>query len=101
MLLINLFEFWHLDLWKILRRSQFSGLVVYTVSHCTCFHFAILIAVRCSFFQPERIDPPDPVNPDYDVRADVWSLGITLVSQNSISFPVGIYGYLGFAPTKG
>lgn len=43
------------------------------------------------FFQPERIDPPDPMNPDYDVRADVWSLGITLVSYNSVSFPVGIY----------
>ena len=25
---------------------------------------------------PERIDPPDPTKPDYDVRADVWSLGI-------------------------
>ena len=31
--------------------------------------------------QPERIDPPDPINPDYDVRADVWSLGITLVRR--------------------
>ena len=30
---------------------------------------------------PERIDPPDPTKPDYDVRADVWSLGISLVSQ--------------------
>ena len=48
------------------------------------------------FFQPERIDPPDPMNPDYDVRADVWSLGITLVSQNSISFRVGIYLKGGF-----
>lgn len=26
-------------------------------------------------FQPERIDPPEP---SYDVRADIWSLGITL-----------------------
>ena len=35
-----------------------------------------------SFFyvQPERVEPPDPRNPDYDVRADVWSLGISLVS---------------------
>lgn len=32
------------------------------------------------FFQPERIDPPDPEHPDYDIRADVWSLGISLVS---------------------
>jgi mitogen-activated protein kinase kinase 7 len=28
---------------------------------------------------PERINPPNPKNPDYDIRADVWSLGITLV----------------------
>lgn len=33
-----------------------------------------------SFLQPERIDPPDPTKPDYDIRADVWSLGISLVS---------------------
>lgn len=32
-------------------------------------------------FQPERIDPPDPQRPDYDIRADVWSLGITLVTD--------------------
>lgn len=31
------------------------------------------------FLQPERIDPPDPTKPDYDIRADVWSLGISLV----------------------
>ncbi len=31
------------------------------------------------FMQPERIDPPDPTKPDYDIRADVWSLGISLV----------------------
>ena len=33
----------------------------------------------CFSFQPERIDPPDPTRPDYDIRADVWSLGISLV----------------------
>lgn len=39
------------------------------VSFCLCvFHV-----------QPERIDPPDPSKPDYDIRADVWSLGISLV----------------------
>lgn len=37
-------------------------------------------------FQPERIDPPDPSNPEYDVRADVWSLGISLVSYDYIEF---------------
>lgn len=35
-------------------------------------------------FQPERIDPPDPSKPDYDIRADVWSLGISLVSSSYI-----------------
>ena len=32
-------------------------------------------------FKPERVEPPDPRHPDYDVRADVWSLGISLVSN--------------------
>lgn len=35
--------------------------------------------------QPERIDPPDPTKPDYDIRADVWSLGISLVSWDPSS----------------
>ncbi|XP_021560947.1 dual specificity mitogen-activated protein kinase kinase 7 isoform X3 [Neomonachus schauinslandi] len=33
-----------------------------------------------AYMAPERIDPPDPTKPDYDIRADVWSLGISLVS---------------------
>ena len=28
-----------------------------------------------AYMAPERIDPPDPSKPDYDIRADVWSLG--------------------------
>uniref|UniRef100_A0A286XDR5 mitogen-activated protein kinase kinase n=4 Tax=Rodentia TaxID=9989 RepID=A0A286XDR5_CAVPO len=31
-----------------------------------------------AYMAPERIDPPDPTKPDYDIRADVWSLGISL-----------------------
>ena len=33
--------------------------------------------------QPERIDPPDPRRPDYDIRADVWSLGLSLVLKQT------------------
>lgn len=40
-----------------------------------------------AYMAPERIDPPDPINPDYDVRADVWSLGITLVELATGEFP--------------
>ena len=34
-----------------------------------------------AYMSPERIDPLDPQKPDYDIRADIWSLGISLVSQ--------------------
>ncbi|VEN60001.1 unnamed protein product [Callosobruchus maculatus] len=39
-----------------------------------------------AYMAPERIEP-DPENPDYDVRADVWSLGITLVELATGVFP--------------
>ncbi|XP_066586702.1 dual specificity mitogen-activated protein kinase kinase 7-like isoform X2 [Prorops nasuta] len=40
-----------------------------------------------AYMAPERIDPPDPTKPDYDIRADVWSLGITLVELATGIFP--------------
>lgn len=39
------------------------------------------------YMAPERIDPTDPTNPVYDIRADVWSLGITLVELATGQFP--------------
>ncbi|CAE1270016.1 MAP2K7 [Acanthosepion pharaonis] len=40
-----------------------------------------------AYMAPERIDPPDPERPDYDIRADVWSLGISLVELATGEFP--------------
>jgi len=40
-----------------------------------------------AYMAPERVEPPDPSNPDYDVRADVWSLGISLVELATGVFP--------------
>ncbi|KAF6024708.1 hep [Bugula neritina] len=39
------------------------------------------------YMAPERIQPPDPSKPDYDIRADVWSLGVTLVELAAGEFP--------------
>ncbi|XP_064615892.1 dual specificity mitogen-activated protein kinase kinase 7-like [Liolophura sinensis] len=40
-----------------------------------------------AYMAPERIEPPDPKKPDYDIRADVWSLGISLVELATGEFP--------------
>ncbi|XP_002741782.3 dual specificity mitogen-activated protein kinase kinase 7-like [Saccoglossus kowalevskii] len=40
-----------------------------------------------AYMAPERIDPPDPAKPDYDIRADVWSLGVSLVEMATGEFP--------------
>ena len=40
---------------------------------------------RCAaYMAPERIDPKKP---EYDIRADVWSLGITLVELATGAYP--------------
>jgi len=33
-----------------------------------------------AYTSPERINPSIAGKPDYDIRADIWSLGISLVS---------------------
>jgi len=44
-------------------------------------------AAGCTaYLSPERIEP-DPRSPHYDVRADVWSLGITLVELALGKYP--------------
>uniref|UniRef100_A0A8D8X3C3 mitogen-activated protein kinase kinase n=1 Tax=Cacopsylla melanoneura TaxID=428564 RepID=A0A8D8X3C3_9HEMI len=41
-----------------------------------------------AYMAPERIEPPtDHYEPHYDIRADVWSLGITLVELATGEFP--------------
>ncbi|CAL1533566.1 unnamed protein product [Lymnaea stagnalis] len=40
-----------------------------------------------AYMAPERIEPPDPTRPDYDIRADVWSLGISMVELATGEFP--------------
>ncbi|XP_016287781.2 dual specificity mitogen-activated protein kinase kinase 7 isoform X2 [Monodelphis domestica] len=42
-----------------------------------------------AYMAPERIDPPDPTKPDYDIRADVWSLGISLPFSPRWSWQLG------------
>ncbi|ELK08084.1 Dual specificity mitogen-activated protein kinase kinase 7 [Pteropus alecto] len=50
-----------------------------------------------AYMAPERIDPPDPTKPDYDIRADVWSLGISLeVGRSGVAPAQGRWGGSGW-----
>lgn len=40
-----------------------------------------------AYMSPERIDPPDQDSPSYDIRADVWSLGISLIELANLRYP--------------
>lgn len=35
-----------------------------------------------AYMSPERINPSSTDQPDYDIRADVWSLGVSLVCSS-------------------
>jgi len=35
-----------------------------------------------AYMSPERINPTTFGKPNYDIRADIWSLGISLVKKN-------------------
>jgi hypothetical protein len=36
------------------------------------------MVITCIYFQPERINPDRDMK-GYDIRSDIWSLGITMV----------------------
>ena len=42
---------------------------------------------RCNFQQPERINPSKDTT-GYDIKSDVWSLGITVVRKYILRFPL-------------
>lgn len=64
---------WMSSWWDELIFSKFPD-VSHSVLHDTVFEWYFFL------FQPERIDP-SASRQGYDVRSDVWSLGITLVSE--------------------
>ncbi|CAF2348333.1 unnamed protein product [Rotaria sp. Silwood2] len=40
-----------------------------------------------AYMSPERINPSNPEKPDYDIRADIWSLGISLIELATNTHP--------------
>ncbi len=49
----------------------------------------MLYACKILYFQPERIDPWNS-HKGYDIRSDVWSLGITLVKYLELNFTISL-----------
>jgi len=45
-----------------------------------------------SYMAPERIDPQGDATSNYDVRSDVWSLGISLIEIATGAFPYEKWG---------
>lgn len=47
--------------------------------------------IQTAYMAPERIDPSG--NPgQYDIRSDVWSLGISMVEMATGKFPYNTWG---------
>ena len=76
---------------------QTKGCFYLILCFCTASYLGRLVDSKAktrsagcaAYMAPERIDPPHPSKPDYhyDIRADVWSLGITLVEMATGHFP--------------
>ncbi|RZB40306.1 dual specificity mitogen-activated protein kinase kinase 7 [Asbolus verrucosus] len=71
----------------LLDTKGYVKLCDFGISGCLVDSMAKTRSAGCAaYLAPERIEP-DPKNPDYDIRADVWSLGITLVELATGVFP--------------
>lgn len=64
--------------WRYANNGE-TQLFLLIIRNLTFERWGFFLCVFC-VFQPERIDP-SASRQGYDVRSDVWSLGITLVSQ--------------------
>ena len=73
------YEYYVLVCWYTEKSGNFKSFIL--------FQAKTRSAGCAAYMAPERIDPPNPSKPDYDIRADVWSLGITLVELATGHFP--------------
>lgn len=54
-------------------------------------YILLLLYLNTAYMAPERIDPTG--NPgQYDIRSDVWSLGISMIEMATGKFPYNTWG---------